>query len=530
MINNIDLGRFGMILGPLVLIIMLSLSPPEGLSQEGWYAAAVTVFMGIWWITEAVPISVTALLPIVLFPVLGVQAIAATTAPYANPLIFLFLGGFILAIAMEKWDLHRRVALVIVSRVGVAPKSIILGFIVAAAFLSMWVSNTSTAIMMLPIALSILVLIDRGMKDADHSATNSTKEKTNFELALILSIAYACNIGGMGTLIGTPPNALLAAFMLENYGIEIGFLEWMKVGVPLLIVSVPLLYFVLTRWIYPIRITEIPGGKKLIARELDQLGVMTNQEKKVGTLFVSAALLWMFRPALSPYLPGLSDAGIAIAIGVALFLVPAGTQRVTTDESDETDPNSNSSNSKDVSSGEDEQGGNYEGILEWKDAQRLPWGILLLFGGGLSMASAISSTGLAAWIGSGIGGLQNWPIVLLIVIVITLMVFLTEMTSNTASTATFLPILASIAIGLGENPLLFAIPTVLAASCAFMLPVATPPNAIVYGSGRITIPEMSRAGLLLNLLFITLLSIGALTFFGLVFGIEIGMLPDWVNP
>ena len=526
MINNIDLGRFGIILGPLVLIIMLFLSPPEGLSQEGWYAAAVTVFMGIWWITEAVPISVTALLPIVLFPLLGVQAIAATTAPYANPLIFLFLGGFILAIAMEKWDLHRRVALVIVSRVGVAPKSIILGFIVAAAFLSMWVSNTATAIMMLPIALSILALIDRGAENSESSDLKSTKEKTNFELALILSIAYACNIGGMGTLIGTPPNALLAAFMLENYGIEIGFLEWMKVGVPLLLVSIPMLYFVLTRWIYPIRITEIPGGKGLIARELDQLGKMTNQEKKVGILFVSAALLWMFRPALVPYLPGLSDAGIAIAIGVALFLVPAGKQRKDVDQNSE---DIDSGSPADSIANDDEQGGNYQGILEWKDAQRLPWGILLLFGGGLSMASAISSTGLAAWIGSGIGGLQNWPIVLLVVIVIALMVFLTEMTSNTASTATFLPILASIAIGLGENPLLFAIPTVLAASCAFMLPVATPPNAIVYGSGRITIPEMSRAGLLLNLLFIALLSLGALTFFGFVFGVEIGVLPEWAN-
>ncbi|MDA1125679.1 MAG: SLC13 family permease [Bacteroidetes bacterium] len=526
MINNIDLGRFGIILGPLVLIIMLLLSPPEGLSQEGWYAAAVTVFMGIWWITEAVPISVTALVPIVLFPLLGVQAIAATTAPYANPLIFLFLGGFILAIAMEKWDLHRRVALVIVSRVGVAPKSIILGFIVAAAFLSMWVSNTATAIMMLPIALSILALIDRGAENSESSDLKSTKEKTNFELALILSIAYACNIGGMGTLIGTPPNALLAAFMLENYGIEIGFLEWMKVGVPLLLVSIPLLYFVLTRWIYPIRITEIPGGKGLIARELDQLGKMTNQEKKVGSLFVSAALLWMFRPALVPYLPGLSDAGIAIAIGVALFLVPAGKQR---NDSVDSSVDIDLETPVDPSANNDEQGGNYEGILEWKDAQRLPWGILLLFGGGLSMASAISSTGLAAWIGSGIGGLQNWPIVLLVVIVIALMIFLTEMTSNTASTATFLPILASIAIGLGENPLLFAIPTVLAASCAFMLPVATPPNAIVYGSGRITIPEMSRAGLLLNLLFIALLSLGALTFFGFVFGVEIGVLPEWAN-
>jgi solute carrier family 13 (sodium-dependent dicarboxylate transporter), member 2/3/5 len=369
-------------------------------------------------------------------------------------------------------------------------------------------------------------LIDRGAENSESSDLKSTKEKTNFELALILSIAYACNIGGMGTLIGTPPNALLAAFMLENYGIEIGFLEWMKVGVPLLLVSIPLLYFVLTRWIYPIRITEIPGGKGLIARELDQLGKMTNQEKKVGILFVSAALLWMFRPALVPYLPGLSDAGIAIAIGVALFLVPAGKQRKDVDQNSE---DIDSGSPADSSANDDEQGGNYQGILEWKDAQRLPWGILLLFGGGLSMASAISSTGLAAWIGSGIGGLQNWPIVLLVVIVIALMVFLTEMTSNTASTATFLPILASIAIGLGENPLLFAIPTVLAASCAFMLPVATPPNAIVYGSGRITIPEMSRAGLLLNLLFIALLSLGALTFFGFVFGVEIGVLPEWAN-
>ena len=512
MINNIDIGRIGILLGPLVLISMLLLPAPEGLSEAGWNTAAVTVFMAIWWITEAVPISVTALLPIVLFPLLGVQSIAASTGPYANPLIFLFLGGFILAIAMEKWELHKRIALVIVSKVGVAPKAIIFGFIVAAAFLSMWVSNTATAIMMLPIALSILALMDKGMQEHGHEPSDSG-QKTNFEIALILSIAYACNIGGMGTLIGTPPNALLAAFMLENYGVEIGFFQWMKVGVPLLVVSIPLLFYMLTRVIYPIKIKEIPGGEKLIANELHQLGSMNTQEIKVGILFVSAALLWIFRPLLSDILPGLSDAGIAIGISIALFLVPAGRVK-----------------ERDATLSEELQGGNFEGLLEWKDANRLPWGILLLFGGGLSMASAISSTGLASWIGNGIGGLQNWPVLLLVVIVIALMVFLTEMTSNTASTATFLPILASIAIGLGENPLLFAIPTVLAASCAFMLPVATPPNAIVYGSGRISIPEMSRAGLYLNFLFIFLLSIGAMTVFGTIFGIEWGVLPEWASP
>ena len=512
MINTLPIGRVGMITGPLVLLIMLLVPVPEGLNEPAWHTAAVTVLMAIWWITEAVPISVTALLPIVLFPLLGVQGIAASTTPYANPLIFLFLGGFILAIAMEKWELHKRIALVIVSKVGVAPKAIIFGFIIAAAFLSMWVSNTATAIMMLPIAVSILALMDRGMKEHGDDLTSSG-QKTNFEIALILSIAYACNIGGMGTLIGTPPNALLAAFMLENYGVEIGFFQWMKVGVPLLLVSLPLLYFMLTRVIYPIKIQEIPGGKSLIANELKQLGPMTQQEIKVGILFVSAALLWIFRPVLTGILPGLSDAGIAVGISIALFLVPAGRR----DEIDQT-------------LSEELQGGSFEGLLEWKDANRLPWGILLLFGGGLSMASAISSTGLASWIGNGIGGLQNWPILLLLVIVVALMVFLTEMTSNTASTATFLPILASIAIGLGENPLLFAVPTVLAASCAFMLPVATPPNAIVYGSGRITIPEMSRAGLLLNLLFIALISVGAMTIFGSIFGIEWGVLPEWASP
>ncbi|XWN37257.1 MAG: DASS family sodium-coupled anion symporter [Balneola sp.] len=484
-----ELGqRAGLIGGILVFAVFLFLPVPEGLSDAAWKTAAVTILMGIWWITEAIPISATALLPIILFPVLGVFSIGEATTPYANPLIFLFMGGFVIALAMEKWNLHKRIAITIVNFVGIKPSSIIIGFIIASAFLSMWVSNTATAIMMLPIAMSILELLDKNDKSA----------KINFEIVLVLTIAYACNIGGMGTLIGTPPNALLAGFVLENYDIEISFLDWMMVGVPLMIVSLPLMYFILTKFVYPVKIKELPGGKELIQSQMEGLGTISGQEKKVAVVFITAALLWMFRPLLSSFIPGLTDAGIAIGAAVAFFMIPAGTKE-------------------------------NKFLLKWSDTKRLPWGVLILFGGGLSMASAISSTGLATWIGSGIGSLNTWPIILIILIVIALIVFLTEMTSNTASTAAFLPILASVAIGLGENPFLLAIPTVLGASCAFMLPVATPPNAIVYGSGKISIPEMSKAGLWLNIMFILLLTLASLTLVSWVFGIEIGVLPEWVK-
>lgn len=480
--------RAGFLGGLAVFFILLIIPAPEGLSEEAWKTAAVTILMGIWWITEAIPISVTALLPIVLFPTLGVTTISSATTPYANPLIFLFMGGFIIAVAMEKWQLHRRIAISILNVVGVKPSSIIIGFIIASSFLSMWVSNTATAIMMLPIAVSILDLVN----------SDDKKGKINFEIVLILSIAYACNIGGMGTLIGTPPNALLAGFLIENYGIEISFLKWMMVGVPIMLISLPIMYFVLTKLIYPIKLQKLEGGKDLIKNQMASLGNISSQEKKVAIVFISAALLWIFRPLVGNIIPGLSDAGIAIFASVVLFMIPSGNH-------------------------------DSEGLLIWSDTKRLPWGVLILFGGGLSMASAISNTGLASWIGNGIGGLSTWPIVLIIIIVIALMIFLTEMTSNTASTAAFLPILASVAIGLGQNPLLLAIPIVFGASCAFMLPVATPPNAIVYGSGKITIPEMSKAGLWLNLIFIGILSLASLTLISWVFGVEIGVIPEWAQ-
>lgn len=472
-----------------MFLVMFFLPAPEGLPIEGWHTAAVGMLMAIWWITEALPIPVTALLPVVLLPVLDITTISEATTPFANPLIFLFLGGFVIAVAMERWDLHIRIALNIVKYVGVKPSSIIMGFIIASAFLSMWVSNTATALMMLPIALSILKLVEDQKK---------SPEKLNFEIVLVLSIAYGCNIGGMGTLIGTPPNALLAGFMSENYGFEIGFAQWMMIGVPLMIVALPILYFLLVKVIYPVKLVELPGGARLIEDKLRGLGPISNAEKKVAVVFTLTALLWIFRPLLTDFVPGLSDAGIAVGAAVLLFIIPV-----------------------DLSEG--------VFILSWSEAEELPWGVLILFGGGLSLASAISNTGLAEWIGQGVGVLGSWPLFLLVGLVVFMIIFLTEMTSNTATTAAFLPILASVAIGLGENPLLLAVPAALGASCAFMLPVATPPNAIVYGSGKLTIPEMSKAGFWLNIVFIVLLTIGAFSLINFVFGVQAGVLPPWAS-
>lgn len=471
---------------------MLILPAPGGLSASGWHAAAVTVLMAVWWITEALPISATSLLPIVLFPLLGVTGISEATSPYANPLIFLFMGGFMIAMAMQRWDLHRRIALNIVHAIGIEPRSIIIGFILASAFLSMWVSNTATAMMMLPIAVSVLKLIE------EQRPAEKRESRTHFEIVLVLSIAYACNIGGMATLIGTPPNALFAGFMSENYGVEIGFAQWMLVGVPLVLIGLPLMYLVLTRWIYPVRLEKLPGGRDVIREELRKLGPMSKAEWMVAAVFAGAALLWITRPLLDNLIPGLSDANIAMGAALLLFAMPVSLH-------------------------------DRLFVLDWEHARDLPWGVLLLFGGGLSLAAAINGSGLAGWIGQSVHALSTWPLPVIILFVITLIVFLTEITSNTATTAAFLPILASAAIGIGHNPMLLAIPAALSASCAFMLPVATPPNAIVYGSGKVSIPQMTRAGIWLNMLFILLLTAATYTLILYVFGIGLNILPAWAG-
>jgi len=316
----------------------------------------------------------------------------------------------------------------------------------------------------------------------------------HFGIVLLLSIAYGCNVGGMGTLIGTPPNALLAGFFSESYGVEVGFAQWMIVGLPMVVVALPLVYMALTT-VYPIELDELPGGNAIIDEERAHLGTISKAETRVAVIFVLTALLWITRPLLSDVVPGLSDAGIAIGASLVLFVVPSGTED--------------------------------RALLSWEDAEKLPWGVLLLFGGGLSLASAISETGLAKWMGQGVSSLEGWPILLVLVCTVALIVMLTEITSNTATTAAFLPILGAVAVGLGQNPFLLAVPAALGASCAFMLPVATPPNAIVYGSDLLSIPEMSRVGLWLNVLFIIVVTGLAYALMGVAFGIELGSVPGW---
>lgn len=488
--------RIGRVAG-VVLFVGLALAPvPDGLSPAAWTTAAVGVLMACWWITEALPIAATALVPLVLFPLLGVREIGETASPYANPLIFLFMGGFMVAVAMQRWMLHRRIALSIVQRVGTRPKRVVIGFILASAFLSMWVSNTATALMMLPTGLSVIELTRERLGERLESEADASAP-FHFGIVLVLSIAYACNIGGVGTLIGTPPNAILAGFFSESYGVEIGFAQWMAVGLPLVAVMLPLAYLVLTT-VFPIRIDTLPGGADIIDEEVRKLGPLSTAETRVALVFGGAATLWIVRPLLSTVVPSISDAGIAVTAALALFLLPAGE-------------------------------GEGRRLLSWDEAETLPWGVLLIFGGGLSLASAIEGTGLAAWIGEGVGHLAGAPMLAIVLAAVVLIVFLTEITSNTATTATFLPILGAIAVGIGEDPFLLAVPAAMAASCAFMMPVATPPNAIVYGSNLFTIPQMSRAGLWLNVLSILLVTALAYTLLGIVFGVEMGVVPHWAQ-
>lgn len=440
--------------------------------------AAIAVIMGVWWMTEALPLPATALLPLVALPAFGVVPIKEAAAPYASDTIFLFMGGFFLALAMQRWNLQRRIALVTVLIVGTQPKRLVLGFMVATGFLSMWVSNTATAVMMLPIGLSILRTVGDVSEDDASGSTGETRPKlSNFSTALMLGIAYSASIASLSTLIGTPPNALLRAYLQETHGITLSFGKWMLFAAPMAWAFLLVTWAVLVR-IYKPEINELPGGKTVIQRELKAMGRMTVQEYMVAIIFTGGALAWIFLPVVWPEAP-INDSGIAMIIALILFITPAKpTQGIA--------------------------------LLDWDTAKDIPWDVLLLFGGGLSLSAAFGSSGLSLWIGDQARGLAGLQMILIIVLVAGLIIFLTEMTSNTATAAAFLPIIGAVAVGIGVPVEALVIPVALAATCAFMLPVATPPNAIAYGSGAISIRQMVRVGIWLNLIgiaFITVFSV-----------------------
>jgi solute carrier family 13 (sodium-dependent dicarboxylate transporter), member 2/3/5 len=474
-----SIAEIGLLLGPMLGLGVWLLLVPDvaGLSPAGRATAAVAVWMAAWWLTEAVPLAATALLPVLLFPLLGIADIRAATAPYANPLIFLFLGGFLLGLAVQRFGLHRRIALWILLRVGTSPRALVGGFMLVSALLSMWISNTATAIVMLPIGVSVLQLLsEQGGADGD------AVPRGDFGTALVLGIAYACSIGGTATLVGTPPNLVLAAYVGEHYGMDIGMVRWLGIGLPLVAVLLPLTWLYLTRIAFSLPATRLAHGRAVLAGELARLGPMSAGERVTAAVFGLTAAGWLLRPQLAAWtgLSGLTDAGIAMLGALLLFMLPAGPRPA--------------------------PGQPRPRALDWETAKAVPWQILILFGGGLSLAASIAANGVDGWIGGGLEGLAGLPVWVLTLTVTAMVVLLTEITSNTAVTTTLMPVLAATAAATGAPPGILLTAAALAASCAFMLPVATPPNAIVFASGHVTIGQMARAGLGLNLLAVVVVT------------------------
>ena len=463
--------KIGLLLGPALFILVRFFFQPEGLSNEANAVLASTLWIAIWWTTEAIPIAVTSLLPIILFPLSGALSLAETSSSFGHRYVFLYMGGFILALAIEKWNLHKRIALNIINLIGIDVKKIILGFMIATAFLSMWISNTATAVMMLPIGIAII----KQMKDLKSIPED---ENIIFGKALMLSIAFSASIGGISTLIGTPPNLVFAGIIQEIYNIEISFLKWIVFGLPISIMLLTISWIYLTRVAFKFSQTNFSEGRVEIKRQLTELGEMCYEEKIVLVVFVITGAAWISRTFfLNLFLPNLDDSMIALISGITLFLISAGKQH------------------KD------------EKIMHWEDAVKLPWGILLLFGGGLAIASGFQSSGLASWIAENLTQLNGFSLFMILFLVITAVNFLTEITSNLATTAMLLPILAPTAVMLGVHPFILMVGATLAASCAFMLPVATPPNAVVFGSNYLKISDMVRVGVFMNIISIIIIFI-----------------------
>ena len=458
----------GLVLGPVSFFLILFFFHPEGLSEQANAVLASTIWIAIWWITEAIPIAVTALLPLVLFPLSGGLDLSATSGSFGHKYVFLYMGGFIIAIAIEKWNLHRRIALNIISLIGSDVRKIILGFMVATAFLSMWISNTATSVMMLPIGLAII-------KQLQDNPDTIEDENQTFGKALMLAIAYSASIGGLATLIGTPPNLVLAGVVLDTYGYEITFMQWFVFGLPISVILIFICWKYLTKYAFTFKQKSFPGGKEEIKRLLSKLGKISYEEKVVAFVFALTAFCWITRSfLLQKILPGLDDTIIAIFFAIVLFLIPSKKKG--------------------------------EQLINWEEAVKMPWGIILLFGGGMALAKGFEESGLATWIGSQMIALSGLPILVLVLVLITAVNFLTEITSNLATTAMLLPVLAPMALTIDVHPFVLMVGAAVAASCAFMLPVATPPNAVVFGSGYLRIPDMVSKGFFMNIISIIILT------------------------
>ncbi|MBL4604550.1 MAG: DASS family sodium-coupled anion symporter [Flavobacteriaceae bacterium] len=459
--------KIGLLLAPILFFIVVNL-PFHLVSETGDAVIAVAVWMVIWWITEAVHIAVTALLPLILFPLLKVMTAADVGAIYGSPIIFLFFGGFILALALEKVNLHKRIALTIIRMTGTTPNKVILGFMIATAFMSMWISNTASTVVMLPIAISVIKLL---IDDKD----GFTKGDRNFALSVMLGIAFSANAGGIATVIGTPPNSVLIGLLENEYNIEISFLKWMTMGLPFSIIMVTLCYLVLVKLMFPCNDIQFTTSANVISEELKKLGKITKQERRVLTIFSVTVFLWVTRTLINKAFPGLrlSDTIISLIGALSLFAIPLNFKK-----------------------------GNF--VLHWNDTSKLAWGILILFGGGLALAKGMASSGLVDVITESIqnGGFSPFVVVCLLIV---LMLFMTELMSNVALVAVLAPVVAGIAIGLNIPLLNVLIPVTMASSCAFMLPMATPPNAIVFASGYVKVREMVKAGVILNVLAVGLL-------------------------
>jgi sodium-dependent dicarboxylate transporter 2/3/5 len=461
--------KIGLISGPLAFILILFFFQPEGLNPRANAVLASTAWIAIWWITEAIPIAVTALLPIILFPLTGGLGLSETTASFGHKYVFLYIGGFIIAIAIQKWNLHKRIALNIINLIGTNVVNIILGFMMATAFMSMWISNTATAVMMLPIAIAIVTQL----KDDPNTIE---KENLIFGKALMLGIAYSASIGGLSTLIGTPPNLVLAGVVEETFGYEITFAQWFQFGFPISSVLLFICWKYLTSFAFKFKQKKFPGGREEISKQLKALGQISYEEKLVGLVFGLTALAWVSRSfLLQSIIPSIDDTIIAMIGAIIIFLIPTKNKE--------------------------------RRLINWEEAVKLPWGILLLFGGGMALAAGFKDSGLALWIGSQMTLLDGISLFLLVIILITAVNFLTEITSNLATTAMLLPILYPMAITIDVHPFILMVSATVAATCAFMLPVATPPNAVVFGSGYLRIPDMVRVGVWMNIVSIIILTL-----------------------